>query len=85
MAGAEKLDHVRIAGLMGMATLTEDKERLAAEFRALRSLRDKYFPPAPGAQTQSILSMGMSGDYPIAIREGSTMVRIGSLLFGKRG
>lgn len=71
--------HVRVRGLMGMASNTEDREIVASEFRGLKALLDQYFP------SEGILSMGMSGDYQLAVKEGSTMVRIGSLLFGKRG
>jgi pyridoxal phosphate enzyme (YggS family) len=71
------LKHIKVAGLMGMTSLTGDPEKVRKEFRYLRGLFDK-FSPGP------ILSMGMSGDYKMAIEEGSNMVRIGSLLFGKR-
>jgi pyridoxal phosphate enzyme (YggS family) len=80
--------HVRVRGLMGMASLDQDSAQAAAEFKTLRSLFDKWFagPPVPGIgpDATAILSMGMSGDYQIAIREGSNMVRVGSLLFGQR-
>lgn len=81
--------NVQIKGLMGMASFTDDMEKVRAEFKLLKSLFDKYAtlsiinPIAIGSQL-SILSMGMSADYKIAIEEGSNMVRIGSLLFGKR-
>lgn len=73
--------HVRVRGLMGMASNTEDPEAVRAEFAELKRLFDQYFAGGDAA----ILSMGMSADYQIAIKEGSNMVRIGSLLFGKRG
>jgi hypothetical protein len=76
----QELRHVRVLGLMGMASLTEDPQRIAGEFRELRSLWQTWFGNLPDA----MLSMGMSGDYRIAIREGSNMIRIGSLLFGAR-
>lgn len=79
MQAAPAMNAVKIRGLMGMASNTEDVETVRAEFRALKQLLDRWFP------TDGILSMGMSGDYRIAIEEGSTMVRIGSLLFGARG
>jgi len=76
---------IQIAGLMGMATYTNDEDVIRGEFRSLKSLFDElkknYFP---GNQSFNELSMGMSGDYLIAMEEGSTMVRIGSLIFGER-
>ncbi len=76
------LGNVKVVGLMGMATFTEDKEKIRKEFRYLKSLFDKLKMELSDI---SILSMGMSGDYEIAIEEGSTMVRIGSSIFGARG
>ena len=76
-----ELPHVRVRGLMGMATFTEDSGQVRREFRHLKSLFDELLAGVPGADT---LSMGMSGDYRIAIEEGSTMVRIGSSIFGAR-
>jgi pyridoxal phosphate enzyme (YggS family) len=73
--------NVRIDGLMGMASFSEDKDAVRAEFHTLRKLFDAHFTALTGS---GILSMGMSGDYQLAVAEGSTMVRIGSLLFGKR-
>ncbi|WP_088341329.1 YggS family pyridoxal phosphate-dependent enzyme [Robiginitalea sediminis] len=73
--------NVRIRGLMGMATFTDDTERVRREFRSLKTLYDRLQETWPGVD---ILSMGMSGDYPIAVEEGSTMVRIGSSIFGAR-
>lgn len=69
--------NVCIKGFMGMASFTNDQEIVRKEFRFLESLFDKY-------PTFNILSMGMSADYKMAIKEGSNMVRIGSLFFGKR-
>ncbi len=77
--------HVRIAGLMGMATLTDDTTRIRKEFSLLHDLFEKV--RAEGNETKedfSTLSMGMSSDYPIAVESGSTMVRVGSAIFGKR-
>jgi pyridoxal phosphate enzyme (YggS family) len=71
--------HVRVRGLMGMASNTAGVEVVREEFRGLKGMLDRYFPSG------GILSIGMSADYPIAIEEGSNMVRIGSLLFGDRG
>jgi uncharacterized pyridoxal phosphate-containing UPF0001 family protein len=64
---------------MGMASNTEDADVIRTEFMELKGLSDRWFPGG------GILSMGMSGDYKIALKAGSNMVRIGSLLFGKRG
>lgn len=76
------LQHIRIRGLMGMASLTDDAAQVSGEFRTLhdvfRTFREKYLPQ------MNVLSMGMSGDYPLAIAEGATMVRIGSSIFGAR-
>jgi pyridoxal phosphate enzyme (YggS family) len=71
--------HVRVKGLMGMSSDTKDLSAVRAEFRVLKGLFDRWFPAG------GILSLGMSGDYTIAVEEGSNMVRIGSLLFGSRG
>jgi PLP dependent protein len=78
------LSHIRIAGLMGMASFTDNAEQVRKEFRELRTLWDKYFRQSLAGDPPAILSMGMSADYPMAIAEGSNMVRIGSLLFGAR-
>ena len=73
--------NVKIKGLMGMATFTDNKDQVRREFKGLKSLYSKLKSSYPHF---SILSMGMSGDYQIAIEEGSTMVRIGSSIFGSR-
>ncbi len=77
--------HVEIAGLMGMATYTEDMNLVRQEFRLLKelfeTLKKEYFSDQPCFKH---LSMGMSHDYQIAIEEGATMVRIGSAIFGER-
>lgn len=77
----KNLKNIQIVGLMGMATFTEDNEQIRKEFRQLKSTFDDL---KNTLSTVSILSMGMSGDYQIAIEEGSTMVRIGSSIFGVR-
>ncbi len=77
----DTLQHVQVKGLMGMASFSNDTVKLREEFRALKLLFDRY---KHTQQPWSVLSMGMSSDYTIAIEEGSTMVRIGSLLFGAR-
>ncbi len=76
--------NIRIKGLMGMASFTDDMEKVRTEFRLLKSLFDRYSTLSIVNGQWSILSMGMSADYKIAVEEGSNMVRIGSLLFGKR-
>lgn len=77
-------NHVRICGLMGMASFSEDLLLVRNEFAYLKGIYDRYARQTIPSVQFSILSMGMSGDYTIAIEEGSTMVRIGSLLFGSR-
>jgi pyridoxal phosphate enzyme (YggS family) len=82
--GLTELKNVAITGFMGMASFTEDKEKVRNEFKFLKSLFDKYKQlQTPNFKLQT-LSMGMSSDYAIAVEEGSTMVRIGSLIFGER-
>ena len=79
------LTHVQIAGVMGMATNTDDLIQVEAEFATLSSLfqcmKKVYFADTPAFKE---ISMGMSDDYPIAIRQGSTLIRIGSRIFGAR-
>lgn len=84
LLGSEELQamkHVKIIGLMGMATFTDDKDQVKREFQSLKSLFGKLSQNKPEIK---VLSMGMSGDYAIAINCGSTMVRIGSSIFGAR-
>ena len=76
--------NICIEGLMGMASFTDEKEIVRKEFSFLKSLFDKCSKPQNANYKLQTLSMGMSGDYKMAIEEGSNMVRIGSLLFGKR-
>jgi pyridoxal phosphate enzyme (YggS family) len=73
---------IRIKGLMGMATYTKDTTQITKEFKGLRSLFDEL-APSMGADFDT-LSMGMSGDWNIAVDEGSTMIRVGSAIFGSR-
>ena len=73
---------IRIKGLMGMATYTKDTTQITKEFRGLRSLFEEL-APSMGADFNT-LSMGMSGDWNIAVDEGSTMIRVGSAIFGAR-
>jgi pyridoxal phosphate enzyme (YggS family) len=75
--GLSGLSFVSVKGFMGMASFTEDKQQVQNEFHYLKGLYDQH----PQMQT---LSMGMSGDYKLALQEGSTMVRVGSLIFGER-
>jgi hypothetical protein len=76
--------HVRVKGLMGMASFTKNTEQIRNEFALLKYLFDKYKGVQDPDMPWTVLSMGMSGDYRLALEEGSTMVRIGSLLFGAR-
>jgi pyridoxal phosphate enzyme (YggS family) len=76
------LEHLELRGLMTMAELSNDERVQRAAFRLLRELRDQAV--TRGAMLPE-LSMGMSGDYPVAVEEGATMVRLGTLLFGERG
>lgn len=78
------LNNIRIIGLMGMASFSDDLELVRSEFKSLKALFDKHSSLSTVNCQLSTLSMGMSGDYKIAIEEGSNLVRIGSLLFGAR-
>lgn len=77
----QHLKNIKVVGLMGMATFTDDENQIRKEFKSLKNLFDKL--QISNHQFQ-ILSMGMSGDYQIAIEEGSTMIRVGSSIFGER-
>ena len=76
---AEEFKNIRITGLMGMATFTDDTQQVSQEFKSLKtvfdSIKNDYI---------TTLSMGMSGDYKLAIEQGSTMIRVGSAIFGHR-
>ncbi|MDC7995573.1 YggS family pyridoxal phosphate-dependent enzyme [Altibacter sp. HG106] len=76
----QKYEHVKIVGLMGMATFTEDTEQISREFQQLKTAYDRW-KDRYGFHT---LSMGMSGDYTIALEKNTTMVRVGSAIFGER-
>ena len=78
---AGTLNNVRVVGLMGMATFTENTQQITEEFKGLKRLFDQLKPQQPQF---SVLSMGMSGDYPLAIAQGSNMIRVGSKIFGAR-
>ena len=75
------LPYIRIKGLMGMATFTDNQEQIRSEFKTLKQQFDWLQTQHPEANE---LSMGMSGDYVLAIEEGSTMIRVGSKIFGSR-
>ncbi|HOP02880.1 MAG TPA: YggS family pyridoxal phosphate-dependent enzyme [Tenuifilaceae bacterium] len=81
----KSLQNIRIVGLMGMATFTDNMEQVRKEFKNLKSIFEKmksdFFSKS---DSFSVLSMGMSADYVVAVEEGSTMVRVGSNIFGAR-
>ena len=81
----KQMQNVRICGVMGMATFTDDEAEIRKEFKHLReifeTLKKDYFADQPQFKE---ISMGMSDDYPIAIEEGATLVRVGSKIFGAR-
>ncbi len=79
-----ELKHVQTRGLMGMATNTQDMNQVRTEFNTLKSMFDQIQKSAENESDFSVLSMGMSGDYQLAIECGSTMVRVGSSIFGAR-
>ena len=84
-AALQKLANIQVAGLMGMATFTEDLEQIRREFRGLRGLYERLKASSlPPNVMMRHLSMGMSSDYRIAIEEGSTMIRVGTAIFGDR-
>ena len=81
----ESLDHVALQGVMGMASNTDNMEQVKNEFQSLHTyfqqIKKQFFADAPDFKE---ISMGMSHDYPIALQEGSTMIRVGSKIFGER-
>jgi pyridoxal phosphate enzyme (YggS family) len=81
LSKANELKSIQIKGLMGMASLTGDNEKIKEEFHHLKKIYSQFTMHNPQF---NILSMGMSSDYLIALQEGSNMVRVGSLLFGER-
>ncbi|MBR1516798.1 MAG: YggS family pyridoxal phosphate-dependent enzyme [Bacteroidales bacterium] len=85
LSHCDDLHHVRIVGVMGMATNTDDRTLIRSEFHTLKAifdhLRQRFFADRPYFCE---ISMGMSGDYDLAIQEGSTLVRVGSAIFGAR-
>lgn len=77
--------HIQIMGLMGMATFTDNQEQIKEEFRGLKNLFEKIKGMRLPSQVQmKELSIGMSADYKIAVEEGSTLVRVGTAIFGER-
>ncbi|WP_286915320.1 YggS family pyridoxal phosphate-dependent enzyme [Flavobacterium sp. UBA4197] len=80
----KELQHIRVIGLMGMATFTDSEAQIKKEFQNLKAIFDSTKGITAANFDLSVLSMGMSGDYKIAIACGSTMVRIGSSIFGTR-
>ena len=80
-----ELKNIKIVGFMGMATFTEDEQQLNEEFGSLKNFFDPQKQKSNSDNCQlSILSMGMSGDYALAIKNGSNMIRVGSSIFGNR-
>lgn len=76
--------NIQVSGVMGMATFTDDTEQVRSEFKKLKRYYDRLKSLYFSANKFKDISMGMSGDYKIAIEEGSNMIRIGSILFGER-
>ncbi len=86
MPQLELLTHIQIDGLMGMASLTGNKDQVRSEFRSLRNLFEELGRMLLPPNAKMIeLSMGMSSDYMLALEEGSTMIRVGTAIFGERG
>ena len=81
----ESLQYVRFCGVMGMATNTDDTERITADFNTITNTLKAIKEIAPEMEHFNSISMGMSDDYPLAIECGSTMVRVGTGIFGSRG
>ena len=80
----DALSNICVKGLMGLATNTDDEAKIRQEFRGLKALYDTLASVSRSNVSFSELSMGMSGDYRIAIEEGSTLIRVGSAIFGAR-
>lgn len=80
----QDLTYTHVRGLMGMATFTDDKELVRSEFKLLKTLRDEHLHLIDGSVTLEHLSMGMTNDLEEAIEEGSTMLRVGTAIFGER-
>lgn len=84
MAEISRLPHLRVRGLMTMPPWFPEPEVVRPYFRALRELRDRLRSTFPGAGDLSELSMGMTGDFEVAVEEGATLVRVGTAIFGQR-
>ena len=84
-AELKALKNIKIVGFMGMATNTDRKEQISNEFKSLKTFYDKFHNVSTFNFELSNLSMGMSSDYHLAIEQGSTLVRVGSSIFGQRG
>jgi PLP dependent protein len=81
---AQDLKYTKVRGLMGMATFTDDLDVVRPEFKLLKKLRDEHQHLSEGSVELKHLSMGMTNDLEVAIQEGSTMVRVGTAIFGER-
>jgi uncharacterized pyridoxal phosphate-containing UPF0001 family protein len=85
LENASAYTHICFKGIMGMATFTDDETVVRGDFKALRTIYDNVHKRFPSlAEDFSEFSIGMSDDYPIAVEYGSTIVRIGSMIFGER-
>lgn len=82
--GFETLKATHICGVMGMASNTEDMDRVRADFKAIRGIFDEILELCPDLRGFDTVSMGMSGDWPMAVKYGSTLVRVGTSIFGPR-
>ena len=82
--GYESLKATHLCGVMGMATNTDDMERVRADFKAIRACLDRVNAMCPDLRGFDRVSMGMSDDYPVAVEEGANIVRVGSAIFGPR-
>lgn len=82
--GFETLKATHICGVMGMASNTEDMDRVRADFKAIRGIFDEILELCPDLRGFDTVSMGMSGDWPVAVKCGSTLVRVGTSIFGSR-
>lgn len=84
LEGISSLDHVRVCGLMNIAPFVDDPETLRGDFKQMHDLFNRLQHCAYANVNAKFLSMGMSGDYPVALEEGANMIRIGTKLYGQR-